>query len=223
MSEREPILFVLSAPSGTGKSSLLARVLNEVPGLRFSVSHATRPPRPGERDGVQYHFVDRGRFEALVAEDAFLEWAVVYGDLKGTSRAELSRARAEGVDLVLDVDVQGAEQVRARCPGAVTLFLLPPSAPEMERRLRGRAQDPPAAIERRLRDARREVGCWERFDYVVVNDDLAAAAAAVGAVVRAERQRRGRMAGAAAAIAATFENQPGESQPGVGWQGEECP
>jgi guanylate kinase len=213
LSEREPILFVLSAPSGTGKSSLVARLTAEVPGLRFSVSHATRAPRPGERDGVQYHFVDRARFEDLIAEDAFLEWAVVYGDLKGTSRAEVERARAVGADLLLDVDVQGAEQVRARCPGAVSVFLLPPSAPEMERRLRGRAQDPPESIERRLGDAWREVGCWRDFDYVVVNDDLAEAAAAVSAVVRAERQRRGRMAARAAAIAATFAVRRGEECP----------
>jgi guanylate kinase len=213
LSEREPILFVLSAPSGTGKSSLLARVLAEVPGLRFSVSHATRAPRPGERDGVEYHFVDRARFEALVAAGAFLEWAVVHGDLKGTSRAEVERARAEGVDLVLDLDVQGAAQVRACCPGAVSLFLLPPSAREMERRLRGRALDAPAAIERRLSDARREVRAWEQFDYVVVNRDLAEAATAVAAVVRATRQRRESMSSAARAIAATFEDGQGEESP----------
>lgn len=200
-----PILFVLSAPSGTGKSSLLARVLREVDRLRFSVSHNTRPPRPGEREGVDYYFVERAAFEALVAEGAFLEWAHVHGDLKGTSRAELERARREGVDLVLDLDVQGAAQVRARCPGAVSVFVLPPSAQELERRLRGRAQDSAEAMARRLADARREVGLWEQFDYVVVNDDLEAAVAAVQAVVRAERQRRERMRARAGRIAATFE------------------
>lgn len=204
-SEREPVLFVLSAPSGTGKSSLLARVLRAVPGLRFSVSHATRAPRPGERDGVEYHFVDRARFEELVAQGAFLEWAVVHGDLKGTSRAEVERARAEGVDLVLDVDVQGAAQVRACRPDSVSVCLLPPSAQEMERRLRGRAQDAPAAIERRLRDARREVRAWEEFDYVVVNDELESASAAVAAVFVAERQRRARRAADARRIVATFD------------------
>lgn len=205
MSERAPILFVLSAPSGTGKSSLLARLLGEVAGLRFSVSHNTRPPRPGERAGVDYHFVGRDAFEALVAQGAFLEWADVHGDLKGTARAELERAAREGVDLVLDLDVQGAAQVRARCPGAVSVFVLPPSAPELERRLRGRAQDSAAAMARRLSDACREVGRWDEFDYVVVNDDLEAAVAAVQAIVRAERQRRERMRARAERIAATFE------------------
>jgi guanylate kinase len=204
LSEHAPILFVLSAPSGTGKSSLVGRLLGAIEGLRFSVSHNTRPARPGEREGVDYHFVDRAAFEALVAEGAFLEWADVHGDLKGTARAELERARIEGVDLLLDLDVQGAAQVRARCPEAVTVFLLPPSAQEMERRLRGRGQDSPEAIARRLADARREVECWEQFDFLVVNDDLETALAAVAAVVRAERQRRERMSACARRVTATF-------------------
>lgn len=202
--ERAPILFVVSAPSGTGKSSLVARLLSEVDGLRFSVSHNTRAPRPGEREGVDYHFVDRARFQALIAAGDFLEWADVHGDLKGTAMAEVERAARAGVDLLLDLDVQGAAQVRRRFVGAVSIFVLPPSAEEMERRLRGRAQDSPEAIARRLADARREVGCWEEFDFVVVNDDLDAAAAAVAAVVRAERQRRERMRTRAQRVAATF-------------------
>ncbi len=205
MSEREPILFVLSAPSGTGKSSLVARLLDEVGGLRFSVSHNTRPPRPGEREGVHYHFVGRARFEELVAQGAFLEWAHVHGDLKGTALHEVRRAREDGVDLLLDLDVQGAAQVRARQPRAVTVLVLPPSAEEMERRLRGRAQDSPAAIARRLDDARREVRRWDEFDYLVVNDDFEGAAAALASVVRAERARRERLAPRAAQVVATFE------------------
>ena len=211
-SEREPCLVVVSGASGAGKSSLLERLLAATPGLRFSVSHATRAPRPGERDGVQYHCVDRARFEALAREDAFLEWAEVHGDLKGTSRAELDRARAEGVDLLLDVDVQGAEQVRRRHPEAVTIFILPPSFGELERRLRGRAQDSEEAILRRLRNARDEMRRFDEYDFVVVNDDLERCAGDLVALVRAARLRRSRMEPVARGVLATFESQ-GEEEP----------
>lgn len=205
-------LVVVSGASGAGKSSLLQRLLAATPRLRFSVSHATRAARPGEQDGVQYHFVDRARFEQLVREQAFLEWAEVHGDLQGTSPAELERARAEGVDLLLDLDVQGAEQVRRRYPQAVTIFVLPPSFAELERRLRGRGQDREEVIRRRLRNARDEMRRFAEYDFVVVNDDLERCAGDLVALVRAARLRRSRMEPVARQVLATFETQGEEIQ-----------
>ena len=205
-------LVVVSGASGAGKSSLLQRLLAATPRLRFSVSHATRAARPGEQDGVQYHFVDRARFEQLVREQAFLEWAEVHGDLKGTSLAELERAQAEGLDLLLDLDVQGAEQVRRRYPQAVTIFVLPPSFAELERRLRGRGQDREEVIRRRLRNARDEMRRFAEYDFVVVNDDLERCAGDLVALVRAARLRRSRMEPGARQVLATFETQGEEIQ-----------
>ncbi len=205
-------LVVVSGASGAGKSSLLQRLLAATPRLRFSVSHATRAARPGEQDGVQYHFVDRARFEQLVREQAFLEWAEVHGDLKGTSLAELERAQAEGLDLLLDLDVQGAEQVRRRYPQAVTIFVLPPSFAELERRLRGRGQDREEVIRRRLRNARDEMRRFAEYDFVVVNDDLERCAGDLVALVRAARLRRSRMEPVARQVLATFETQGEEIQ-----------
>ena len=176
-------LVVVSGASGAGKSSLLQRLLAATPRLRFSVSHATRAPRPGEQDGVQYHFVDRARFEQLVREQAFLEWAEVHGDLKGTSLAELERARAEGVDLLLDLDVQGAEQVRRRYPQAVTIFVLPPSFAELERRLRGRGTETEESIRERLATARNELAQQDDFTLKLVNNEVAACADALYQVI----------------------------------------
>lgn len=197
-------LIVISAPSGAGKSTIVRRVLGEVDRLRFSVSHTTRPPRSGEQDGREYHFVRRSEFEALVAADRFLEWAEVHGNLYGTSLAELDRARALGCDLLCDLDVQGAAQVRTRLSDAISLFLLPPSSAALERRLRGRGQDDEAVIERRLRNARNEMERFAEFDYAVVNDDVEAAVAAVKAVVAAARCRTSRRRETAQAILRTF-------------------
>jgi guanylate kinase len=204
LSERAPVLFVVSAPSGTGKSTLLGRVLREVPGLRFSVSHTTRAPRAGERDGRQYHFVERVAFDALIESRGLLEWAEVHGQRYGTSFAEYQRAAREGVDLLLDLDVQGAAQVRRSHPEAVSIFLLPPSASELERRLRSRGQDREDVIARRLADARVEMPRWREFDYAIVNDELEQSAAELAGVIRAERRRVKRMTGVATDILATF-------------------
>lgn len=198
------MLFVVSAPSGTGKSTLLGRVLREVAGLRFSVSHTTRAPRSGETDGRQYHFVERATFDALIEARGLLEWAEVHGQRYGTAFAEYQRAAREGVDLLLDLDVQGAAQVRRSHPEAVSIFLLPPSAQELERRLRSRGQDREDVIARRLSDARVEMPRWREFDYAIVNDELEHSAAELAGVIRAERRRVKRMTGVATDIVATF-------------------
>ncbi len=195
---------MVSAPSGTGKSTLLGRVLREVAGLRFSVSHTTRAPRPGETDGRQYHFVGRATFDALIEARGLLEWAEVHGQRYGTAFAEYQRAAREGVDLLLDLDVQGAAQVRRSHPEAVSIFLLPPSAQELERRLRSRGQDREDVIARRLSDARVEMPRWREFDYAIVNDELEHSAAELAGVIRAERRRVKRMTGVATDIVATF-------------------
>lgn len=212
MSERRSNLIVASAPSGTGKSTLLARILRDVPGLRFSVSHTTRRPRPGEQDGVQYHFVSREVFDAMVREDLLLEWANVHGELYGTARAEYDLARAAGQDLLLDIDVQGAAKVRARFEEAVSIFILPPSAAALEARLRGRAQDREESIKTRLLNARSELKSYREYDYVVVNDDLESCALALQCIIRAARCRTSQVEPTADRILATFKDESGESQ-----------
>jgi guanylate kinase len=188
---RRGIPFVVSAPSGTGKTSVCRALVAADPGLRFSVSHTTRPPRPGERDGEDYRFVSRERFAELVAGGAFLEHAEYAGNLYGTSWAAIDEPLAAGVDLLLEIEVQGARQVRARRADARLVFLLPPSLAALEERLRGRGSDPPEAVRARLELARRELGAAEWFDYVIVNDELPRCVAAVREVIEAERRGEG--------------------------------
>jgi guanylate kinase len=165
-------LFVLSGPSGSGKDTVLARVLGRVPHLARCVTRTTRPQRPGEVDGFDYWFVSEPQFKRLIDEGDFLEWAVVHGYYYGTPLSTVREMREAGRDVVLKIDVQGAEQIRERVQDAITIFVMPPSPQELERRLRGRHTEPEEAIRRRLGDALREMEKSAEYDYVVVNDDL---------------------------------------------------
>jgi guanylate kinase len=195
---------VVSAPSGAGKTTLVERLVERVPGLALSRSYTSRAMRPGERDGVDYHFVSRDAFEAMVARDEFLEWTDNFGDLYGTGAPDTERLLEAGSDVVLVIDVKGARQVRQSGMPTATVFVLPPSFAELEARLRGRSKDPEAAIARRLAVARAEVASVCEYDFVVVNDDLDRAVDRLRAIVLADRARRERMEAEAAAIAATF-------------------
>ncbi|MBK5255199.1 MAG: guanylate kinase [Vicinamibacteria bacterium] len=183
----EPLLIVVAAPSGGGKSTVLARVFAEVPRLLFSISHSTRAPRKGEQNGREYFFVTQDEFKAMAARDAFLEWAEVHGNLYGTSRTEIERARSMGHDLVLDIDVQGAEQVLRSHPSALTVFLKPPSIEVLKARLRGRGTDSAQALAVRIANAEREVARCSEFRYVVVNDELGDTVRQVREIIEAER------------------------------------
>jgi guanylate kinase len=205
LSDRRPTVVVVSAPSGAGKTTILARVLRDLGGIRFSVSHTTRAPRGAERDGVEYHFVDRAAFERLRDEGGLLEWAEVHGNLYGTGVAEIERASAARIDILLDLDVQGAAQVRRRIPEAVMVFILPPSYEVLEHRLRGRGQDDEATIGRRLAAAGREIDAFEQYDYAIVNDDLDACVEELKSIVRAARCRVAVVRERARAIERTFE------------------
>jgi guanylate kinase len=198
------LLFVVSAPSGTGKTTVVEHLVERTPRLKQSVSFTCRAARAGERDGVDYNFVSRSAFEEMIRQGAFLEWADIFGQLYGTSRAHTEQALASGTDLVLVIDVQGARQVRAQMPEAVAVFVLPPTFESLAMRLRGRNKDSAEAIERRLATARREVDAVADYDYVVVNDDLGRCVEEVDAIVIAERARLGRRRFEIASIVETF-------------------
>jgi guanylate kinase len=183
-------VFIISAPSGSGKSTLVSRLLNEVAQLTFSVSYTTRRPRGHEINGEAYHFIDRDDFERRLEAGEFLEWADVFGNYYGTHSEALEAARIQGKDLVLDIDVQGAAQLKKRIPDAVSIFVLPPSREILEQRLRTRSQDDEQVIRRRLADAAREIRNYSLYDYVLVNNDLDLAAETLKAIVKAERVRR---------------------------------
>jgi guanylate kinase len=197
-------LFVVSAPSGAGKTTVVERLVQTTPGLRMSRSYTSRPARPGEADGVDYHFVSRERFEAMIAGDQFLEWAEIFGNLYGTSTVDTERALHEGADLVLVIDVQGARQVRRHRLPVVSVFVLPPSFDALQQRLRGRSKDSEEQIRRRLDVAREEVNAVHEYDYVVVNDEIDACVDRIRAIVLAERARRDTMDADVAAIVRTF-------------------
>ncbi|GAB4341047.1 MAG: guanylate kinase [Desulfobulbaceae bacterium] len=197
----EGILFVLSAPSGGGKSTVLKQVMDTTPGLVFSVSHTTRPPRPGEEEGRDYHFVSPETFRSIRDREpfGFLEWAEVHGNLYGTSREAVEKRLSAGLDVILDIDVQGALQVM-EAADPVTVFITPPSLAELERRLRGRGTESEEDLGLRLENARKELAWCDRYQYLVVNDRLEEAVESLRAIIIAERCRRRRMVDGSPAV-----------------------
>ena len=198
------LLFIVSAPSGTGKTTLVERLVQVTPGLRMSRSYTSRAPRDGEADGVDYNFVTRTRFEAMIAEGEFLEHADVFGNFYGTGASDTARALASGDDLVLVIDVQGARQVRESGFAHVGIFVLPPSFEILEDRLRRRSKDSESQIQRRLAVAQQEVDAVAEYDYAVINDEVDAAVARLRAIVEAERARLPRMRARAQEIIENF-------------------
>jgi guanylate kinase len=188
------IVYIVSAPSGSGKSTLVNRVMSLVPNLEFSISYTTRKPRGSEVDGREYHFIPREQFENMIASDEFLEYANVFGDYYGTARSVLEKAKSRGKDLLLDIDVQGAAQIKAKMPDAVSIFIVPPSHDELKRRLTSRSAAEgnirPEVIRRRLDAAGREIENYPKYDYILVNDQLGQSIEQLKAIVLAERIRR---------------------------------
>lgn len=183
------ILVIISAPSGAGKSTIIRRILQSDSNCRFAVSHTTRQPRAGETSGVDYYFVGMDEFQSMVARDHFAEWAVVHGNMYGTSFAEVQRLSSQGIDVVFEVDYQGGRSLMRRFPDAASIFVLPPSMAEVKRRLTERGTDDADTIEMRLHNARIEIATAGEYRYVVVNDDLDRAVSDVRDVIRVERLR----------------------------------
>jgi len=186
---RQGILFVVSAPSGAGKTSLCQELVSQLPDLRYSVSYTTRKPRPAEIADRHYHFVDEATFRDMIKEGAFLEWAEVYGNLYGTPRAPIKEWISQGIDVLLDIDTQGALQIRRHEPDAVSIYILPPSLEVLRRRLEDRKGDAPDEIARRLKKARDEVKHYRDYIYVIINEDFKFAVRQLEAIVLAERSR----------------------------------
>ena len=199
-------LFVIAAPSGAGKTSLVRALMEREPSLRFSISYTTRPQRPTETHGRDYFFVSKGEFEGMVGRGEFLEHARVFDNYYGTARGQVEASLAAGQDLILEIDWQGAQQIRRALPECRSIFILPPSRAELERRLRGRGTDAEDVIQRRLRDAATDMTHWSEFDYVVVNDDFERALGDLHAIVQgrgdASRQSRDGLAELAASLTA---------------------
>ncbi|MBY6198431.1 guanylate kinase [Vibrio hangzhouensis] len=189
-------LYIVSAPSGAGKSSLIAAMLEKNPtyAMKVSVSHTTRSMRPGEEDGVHYHFVEKSEFESLIEQGAFLEYAEVFGNYYGTSRLWIEETLEKGIDVFLDIDWQGARQIREQMPQAKSVFILPPSNSELERRLNVRGQDSDEVIAKRMSEAKSEMSHYDEYDYVIVNDDFDGALVDFKAILRAERLKQDKQA-----------------------------
>jgi guanylate kinase len=193
---RRGLLLVLSSPSGAGKTTLSRGLLENDPGIKLSVSVTTRKPRPGEVDGKDYFFVEATRFASMRDNGELLEWATVFGNSYGTPKAAVEAAIAGGQDVLFDIDWQGAQQLAEKMAGdLVRVFILPPSGPVLEQRLRGRAQDPPEVVAKRMAEASAEISHWAEYDYVIVNEDLAHSMAGLNAILAAERLRRDRLLG----------------------------
>ncbi len=193
MKKERGLLIVISAPSGTGKTTLCHMLLKEFENMEFSISYTTRPPRKGEVNGRDYFFIDRDTFEKMIEENEFLEWAEVYGNLYGTSKSQVLKALESGKDILLDIDVQGALQVKKNLPESVLIFILPPSLKELERRLRKRGTDSEKTIERRLKIAREEIKKSIYYDYIVINDILEVAFNKLESIIIAEKCRTERV------------------------------
>ena len=204
--ERMTTVFIISAPSGSGKSTLVTRLLASDSGLRFSVSYTTRQRRESEIPGESYIYISAAEFKERIERDEFLEYAEVFGHYYGTSRKVLDQARREGKDLILDIDVQGARQLKRRIPEAVTIFILAPSRDILEQRLRTRSEDSEQVIQRRLKDAAEEIRNYTQYDYVLVNHQVEESVATLAAIVKAERVRRIRMEEQIRPILRTFED-----------------
>jgi guanylate kinase len=187
-----PILFVVSAPSGTGKTSVLKEVIARTEKIRFSVSHTTRPPRLNEIEGVDYYFVTKEEFQKKIEKGEFLEWANVYGNFYGTSKEEILRSEKEGVDLILELDVQGAKTIREKIPSSVGIFIFPPSFSELENRLRKRGTNTEEEIEKRLKIAHEEIQWAVHYPYWVVNENFQKTVETIRGIILAERSRRER-------------------------------
>ncbi|MCK3654480.1 guanylate kinase [Pasteurellaceae bacterium Macca] len=185
-------LYIISAPSGAGKSSLINALLQDLPAseVQLSISHTTRSPRPGEADGVHYYFTTKEEFKSLIEKEHFLEWAEVFGNYYGTSLPMIERSLAQGIDVFLDIDWQGARQIRQKVPNVKTIFILPPSKAELEKRLIGRGQDSAEIIAKRMEEAVSEMSHYAEFDYVIVNDDFQVALSELKSILTAERLKQ---------------------------------
>jgi guanylate kinase len=191
--KREGLILIISAPSGAGKTTLCRELLKQFPAIRESISYTTRQPRPGEVHGEDYFFVSQEEFQRMIAEDAFAEWAEVHGNLYGTALKTLEEARKNGVDLVLDIDCQGARKLKEQLGGGCYIFILPPSMAELRRRLESRSSDAPDVIDRRIVRAVEEIREARWYDYIIINDELENAIEELGAIVVAQSRRTSRM------------------------------
>ena len=189
-SSHKPVVYIISAPSGSGKSTLVNKLLKLVPALDFSISYTTRAPRGSEQNGKQYHFVSRKEFEQMIRAEEFLEHADVFGNYYGTARRFFKEAEQKGHDLLLDIDVQGAEQIKAKLPDAVSIFVLPPDRKTLEWRLRKRSEDAEEVIQRRLVTATQEISNYDKYNYILINDKLEESVESLQAIVMSERLRR---------------------------------
>ena len=207
LGERLPNVFIISAPSGSGKSTLVSRLLASDPGLRFSVSHTTRKQRGNEKPGESYIYISREEFLERIERNEFLEYAEVFGNFYGTNQQNLEMAVSEGKDLILDIDVKGARQLKEKIPEAVSIFILAPSRDILEQRLRARSEDSQEVIQLRLRDAAEEIRNYKQYDYVLLNHQVEESVATLAAIVRAERVRRSRMEDQIRPILRSFEER----------------
>jgi guanylate kinase len=198
-------VFIISAPSGSGKTTLIALLLTENPSLSFSISHTTRPPRPGERDGVEYFFISEQKFEQMIREERFVEWAEVHGHFYGTSREMLVQPEKENRDVILDIDVQGAAQVRQKMPEAISIFILPPSYEALKTRLLTRQKDKQEVMLKRLENARKEIRRYSEFDYIIINDDLETASKSLSSIIDSSNSLREKQIDRIEAILRSFE------------------